>query len=76
MQSKWKLFGHILGLEKATPAYIYMASYLKKPEKEVKGFRGRPRMTLPYRIRGPAEDEGGHSSSIRGPVTLSKSIPM
>ncbi len=50
MQSRWKLFGHILRLEKATPAYVYMESYFKKPEKEVKGFRGRPRMTLPHRM--------------------------
>ena len=50
MQSRWRLFGHVIRLEKPTPAYIYMASYLKKTEKESKGFRGRPRMTLPYRM--------------------------
>ena len=47
MESRWKLFGHILRLDLDTPCTIYMSDYFKTVGK---GFQGRPRMMLPQRL--------------------------
>ena len=43
-EARWKLFGHILRRDPATPANMAMNFYF---EKNNKGFRGKPRTTLP-----------------------------
>ena len=48
MQSRWRLLGHCLRLHNDTPAKLAI-KYFFQPSQE-KGFRGRPRTTLPVVI--------------------------
>lgn len=50
IKQRWKLFGHILRLDEATPAQKVMSYYFSKNRTKHTGFQGRPRTTLPMII--------------------------
>ena len=47
LQSRWKLFGHILRRDRDIPAFKAMQFYFTKIDPSDKNFRGRERTTLP-----------------------------
>ncbi|XP_065195763.1 uncharacterized protein LOC135827165 [Sycon ciliatum] len=60
---RWKLFGHVLRLSDSTPAVQAMVSYYTS--KDLKGWRGRPRTSLPGTLSADLEAaDAGKLSSL------------
>ena len=53
LQARWRLFGHTLRMDPETPAQLAMASYFSTTTS--RGFRGRPRTTLPVALSADLE---------------------
>ena len=62
MKARWKLFGHILRRDTNVPANVAMKFYFKDHSK---GFRGRPRTTLPVVLSKDLQKFQDHIKSIR-----------
>ena len=45
-EARWRLFGHVLRLPRDVPAQMFVSEYFSR-EKDVEGWRGRPRTSLP-----------------------------
>ena len=60
---RWKLFEHVLRLSDSTPAVQAMLSYYTN--KDIKGWRGRPRTSLPGALSADLEAaDAGKLSSL------------
>ena len=52
---RWRLFGHVLRLPAAAPARLHMVKYFEESSKK---WRGRPRCTLPTRLKDDLQKSG------------------
>ena len=76
LQSRWKLFGHILRREKEIPAYKAMQLYFTKINPTDKNFRGRERSTLPTTLANDLDMLHNHNTrSIKDHSYAQRSTP-
>ena len=58
-EARWKLFGHILRRDPSIPANMAMKFYFEKATN--KGYRGKPRTTLPVVLNQDLDDHYQHT---------------